>query len=137
MRTTDDNPSGTPTWGDWTELVNGVKRGRGFQFKTIATSTDSAISIVIDQLGAVMELQQHTEQSDALTSGAGTYTVTLSNAFYQAPAIAISPSNMATGDYVELASVTRTGFQVTFRNSAGTAVSRSFRYVAVGYGREV
>ena len=137
VRSTDDDPSGTPTWNDWTEMVNGVKRGRGFQFKTIATSTDTSVSIVIDELGAVMELQQHSEQSGSLTSGAGTYTGTFANAFYQAPAVAISPSDMATGDYLELTNITRTGFQVTFKNSADTAVSRSFKYVAVGYGREV
>jgi predicted phage tail protein len=137
VRSTDDNPSGTPTWGNWNELVNGVQRGRGFQFKTLATSTDTSVNIVIDELGAVMELQQHTEQSASLSSGAGTYTATFANAFYQAPAVAISPSNLATGDFLELASITRTGFQVTFKNSAGTAVSRSFTYVAVGYGREV
>ena len=137
VRTTDDDPSGTPTWNQWEEIVNGVKRGRGFQFKTIATSTDESISIVIDELGAVLELQQHTEQSASISSGAGTYTATFSNAFYEAPAVAISPANMATGDYLELTNVTRTGFQVTFKNSAGSAVSRNFKYVAVGYGREV
>lgn len=137
VRTTDDNPSGTPTWGTWEEVVNGVKRGRGFQFKTIANSTDTSVNIVIDELGAVMELQQHTEQSATISSGAGTYTATFSNAFYQAPAVAISPANLATGDFLELTSVTRTGFQVTFKNSGGTAVSRNFTYVAVGYGREV
>jgi hypothetical protein len=44
---------------------------------------------------------------------------------------------MGTGDYFAIDSVTRTGFQVTFRNSAGTAVSRQFTYTAIGYGREV
>jgi hypothetical protein len=32
---------------------------------------------------------------------------------------------------------TRTGFSVTFRDSAGTAVSRQFTYTAIGYGREI
>ena len=31
---------------------------------------------------------------------------------------------------------TRTGFDVTFRNSAGTAISRTFDYQAIGFGRE-
>jgi hypothetical protein len=44
---------------------------------------------------------------------------------------------MGTGDYFSVATVTRTGFQVTFRDSAGTAVSRQFTYTAIGYGREI
>jgi len=33
--------------------------------------------------------------------------------------------------------ITRTGFEVTFKNSAGTAVSRDFTYTAIGHGREI
>ena len=137
VRTTDDDPSGTPVWGVWREFSNAIVRGRGFQFKTIATSTDEAQNILIEELGAELELQQRVEQSVALTSGAGTYSAVFPNAFYQAPSIGITAYDMATGDYFAVASVTRTGFQVTFRNSAGSAVSRQFTYTAVGYGREI
>jgi hypothetical protein len=44
---------------------------------------------------------------------------------------------MATGDYFTLGTVTGTNFQVTFRNSAGTAISRNFTWSAVGYGKSV
>jgi len=137
VRATPDNPSSSPTWSDWREFANAILRGRGFQFKLIASSTDPAQNIVVDELGAIIELQQRVEQSASLTSGAATYTATFTNAFYQAPSIGITGYNMATGDYFAIDSVTRTGFQVTFRNSAGTAVSRQFTYTAIGYGREV
>jgi hypothetical protein len=137
VRTTPDDPSGTPVWSDWREFSNAIVRGRGFQFKTIATSTDPTQNIIIEQLGVEMELQQRTEQSAALTSGAGAYTVTFTNAFHSAPSVGITGFNMNTGDYFTVASVTRTGFQVTFRNSAGSAVSRQFTYTAIGFGRQV
>ena len=137
VRTTQDDPSGTPTWGDWREFANAIVRGRGFQFKTIATSTDLTQNILIEELGAEMELQQRTEQSATLTSGAGTYTVTFTNAFFEAPSVGVTGFNMATGDFFQVASVTRTGFQVTFRNSAGSAVSRQFTYTAIGFGRQI
>ena len=38
VRTTPDNPSGTPTWAAWQPFVNGTTRGRGFQFKAVVTS---------------------------------------------------------------------------------------------------
>ena len=137
VRTTNDNPAGTPVYGDWNQFANATVRGRGFQFKTIATSGDPSINILIDELGVEMELQLRTEQSAVLTSGAGTYSATFTDAFYQAPNIGITASNMATGDFFLITAVTRLGFTVEFKNSAGTTVSRQFTYTAVGYGKEI
>ena len=137
VRSTIDNPAGTPTWSTWREFSNAIVRGHGFQFKTIATSTDPSVNIIIDELGCVVELQQRVEQSATLTSSAGTYSVTFAEAFYQTPSIGVTGYNMSTGDYFAIGSVTRTGFQVTFRNSGATAVSRQFTYTAIGYGREI
>lgn len=44
--------------------------------------------------------------------------------------------NMGTGDYFAISNVTRTGFDVVFRNSSGAAISRQFTYTAIGYGRQ-
>lgn len=147
MRRTDDNPSGTPTWTSWQEFVNGTFSGRAFQFKAELTSSDPSENILIDELGYQATFQQRTEQSvGTVTSGAGTYSVTFANRFYTGvaslgtantslPSIGIVAQNMATGDYFNVTNVTGTGFDVTFRNSAGTAVSRNFLWTAVGYGR--
>ena len=137
VRTTEDDPSGTPTWGDWREFSNAINRGRGFQFKTIATSTDADQNIIIDELGCTVELQQRSEASSTLTSTASTFAVTFTNAFYQAPSVGLTGFDMATADFYEVQNITRTGFEVTFKNSAGTAVSRDFTYTAIGYGREI
>jgi hypothetical protein len=137
VRTTEDDPAVAPSWSGWREFSNAITRGRGFQFKVVATSSDPAQNIIIDELGCQLELQQRTEQSATLTSGAATYTVTFIDSFYQAPSVGVTGYDMATGDYFTIAAVTRTGFQVTFRNSAGTAVNRQFAYTAIGYGREI
>jgi hypothetical protein len=137
VRTTIDDPAGTPTWGEWNELTNGIVRGRGFQFKAWATTNDPAVNVVVSELGCVLELQQRVEQSATLTSGAGSYAATFADAFYQPPNMGITAMTMATGDYFEISAVTRSGFSVEFKNSAGTAVSRQFTYTAIGYGRQV
>lgn len=137
VRTTTDDPAGTPTYGEWNEFANVISRGRGFQFKVRATSTDPDINIIIDELGCLMELQLHTEQSGTLPSGAGAYAVVFDNAFYQPPNVGVTGFNMATGDFFTVTGVTRTGFTVEFKNSGGTSVNRNFTYTAVGYGREV
>jgi hypothetical protein len=137
VRSTADDPSGSPTWGTWRQLTNNVLRGRGFQFKLIATTTNSSQNIAVSELGVTLELQQRIEQSATLTSGAAQYTATFTNAFYETPGIGITAQNMATGDYYTLADLTRTSFKITFRDSGGTIISRDFQYTAVGYGKEI
>ena len=81
-------------------------------------------------------MQSRTENSATITSGAGSYAVTYAKAFYATPSVGLTAFNLNTGDYYEVTSASRTGFTVTFRNSAGTAVSRQFQYVANGYGTQ-
>jgi hypothetical protein len=157
VRSTPDDPAGTPTWSEWRICTNNMLRGRGFQFKAAAFSQQISQNIIIHEVGAITELQQRIEHSAPLLSDAGidglaldndfdalstldtlsTFTVTLANAFYDLPAINIAPLNMATGDYFTLSSVTSTGYQVAFFNSGGDLVSRQFTHTSVGHGRRI
>ena len=137
VRSTPDDPAGAPTWGEWRICTNNMLRDRGFQFKAAAFSEQISQNTIINQVGAITELQQRIERSAELTSGASTYTATFANAFYDLPAVNIAPLNMATGDYFTLSSVTSTGFQVGFFNSGGTPVSRQFTHTSVGHGRRI
>jgi len=138
VRTTNDDPASTdPVFTEWEPLVNGSRRGRGFEFKVVATSNDPAQNIIIDQLGATVTMPRREETGEDITSGAGSYAVTFGNAFYRRPSIGVSGQNMATGDYYVITSVSRTGFTVTFRNSADAAVSRTFDWQAVGFGKQI
>jgi predicted phage tail protein len=147
VRKTDDDPSSSPTYSAWQPLANGVLKARAFQFKAVLTSSDSAQNILVDELGYKAQLQQRTEQSTAtIASGTSAKAVTFTNAFFTGtsslggansalPTIGITPLNMATGDFFELSSISRTGFTVTFKNSSGTIVDRNFNYMATGFGK--
>ena len=147
VRKTDDDPSSSPTYSAWQPLANGVLKARAFQFKAVLTSSDPAQNILVDELGYKAQLQQRTEQSTAtIASGTSAKAVTFTNAFFTGttalggadsalPTIGITPLNMATGDFFELSSISRTGFTVTFKNSSGTIVDRNFNYMATGFGK--
>lgn len=137
VRTTNDNPSGTPTWNTWQPFVNNTTRGRGFQFKVIATSNNPAQNVVIEELGVITQFQRRIESERNKTSGASSYAVTFPTAFYGTPSVGITAQDMSTGDYFTVSSVSRTGFTVTFRNSGGSMVSKVFDYQAVGHGRQI
>ena len=147
LRSTSDNPSGSPTWSAWQEFVNGTFKARGFQFKAELTSEDVGQNILIDELGYEATFQRRQEQSvGSISSGAGAKTVTFDKPFFSGtaalggvdsslPSIGITAQNMGTGDYFVVTGVSGSQFTVTFRNSAGTAVSRDFAWSAVGYGK--
>lgn len=137
VRSTNDNPSGSPTWSAYKEFSNVLITGRGFEFKAILTSNDTNQNIAVTQLGVTLELQGRTESiSTPISTGSSQYTVSFTNPFKQTPTVVVTPTNQQTGDFFELANISRTGFQVTFKNG-NSAVARSFVWAASGFGKEV
>lgn len=147
LRSTNDNPGGSPTWGTWQEFANGTFKARAFQFRADLTSSAIDQNILIDELGYSATFQRRTEQSaTAVSSGAGAKSITFANAFWTGtaslgglnaylPSIGITAQNLGSGEYFEVTSVSSTGFTVTFRNSGGTAIDRNFNWSAVGFGK--
>lgn len=133
LRTSLDNS----TWTTWREFTNVLVKARHIQFKAKLTCSDTNQNIKVTELGAVLELQGRTESiSTPVTTGSSAYTVTFIKAFKNAPNVAITPTSQQTGDFYELANITRTGFQVTFKNGS-SAVARPFVWAASGFGKEV
>jgi predicted phage tail protein len=137
VRATNDDPSGSPTYGTWEPFANSTKRGRGFQFKVEMETENDTQDPVVETLGVSVKLQRRTEQERNIASGTGAKAITFPSAFYSTPSITITATNMATGDFFELSSVSRTGFTITFKDSGGTIVDRNFDYQAVGHGKEI
>ena len=123
-------------FGPWIPMESGRYSGRQFQFKVELQSFHSDQTPLIEELGYVMQLESRTESSATIASGEAAKAVTFTNAFYQEPNVGITAFNLATGDYYEVTSTSRTGFTVTFYNSSNTAVDRNFQYQAVGYGTQ-
>ena len=150
LRSTDDDPaSGGASWSGWKEFINGTFTGRGFDFKTILTSTNTDENILVDELGYTATLQRRQEQSTgAVASGAGSKTINFAKNFFTGtgslggtnaylPSIGINAMNLVSGDYIEMGTVSSSSFIVTFKNSSNAAVDRNFTWSAVGYGKTV
>ena len=148
LRTTTDDPSGSPTFTSYNKFQSGTFRARAFDFKAELETTDTNENITVSELGVDAFLQARTEQSTTLiASGAGAKDVTFAAPFFTGtsaiggstsaypPSIGITAQNMASGDFFEITNITGSGFRITFKNSSNTAVDRNFSYSAVGYGR--
>jgi predicted phage tail protein len=140
-RATNDDPSSSPTWGDWQQIVNGLVRARGLQFRVKLTSTNVDQNIAIRRLGITVELQPRTESiTNAVTTGSAPYQVNFAHGFYEPPSVFVTQvaSNREVGDYPEIDNITRTGFEVTFKNTANdSSYARSFVWGASGFGNQV
>ena len=57
VRTTQDDPSGSPTYTAFQNFTSGTFKARGFQFRTVLTSNDPAQDIRVFQLGYSAKLE--------------------------------------------------------------------------------
>jgi hypothetical protein len=133
IRTTNDNPAGSPVWSDWRSLVVGDYSARAFEFKAEVYGNGDTHNISIAEMSVSVDMPDRIESGDDLISGSGAYSVVYSKPFMVPPAVSISAQNMATGDFYTIANKDATGFDITFKNSAGTAISRTFDHISKGY----
>lgn len=128
--------SATPVYQGWRRFVVGDYTARHLKFRAVLTSNYASITPTISALTAIIDMPDRVDYGNDIVSGAATYSVAFSPWFKELRSVTIAAQNMATGDYYTISSKTRTGFGVTFRNSAGAAISRTFDYQAIGFGRE-
>ena len=141
LRTTNDDPNSSPTWGPWQEFTNNLITARGIQFRLTLTSGDTNQNIAVSKLGARIELQARSESIQTpITTGSQPYQVNFKSAFHQPPSVFITQSavNQEEGDYFVVDNITRTGFEITFKQTGSvSSYARSFVWGATGIGKQV
>jgi len=147
IRSTNDDPSGSPTYGAWVPFNSGTFKGRGFQFKTELKSTKIDENILVDELGYKIELTPRTDQSvQPIASGTSTKSVTFTKPFFvgtaallgansQLPSVGITVQNLGADERFNVSNVSSTGFDIDVLDASNNNVNRNFTYVANGVGR--
>lgn len=89
--------------------------------------------------GCIVDMPDRRESGvDIPTVGStGEKEILYSYPFKASPSLKIDPQDMQTGDTWSYLYKDETGFKVKFVNSLGAAVTRTFDYVADGYGRKL
>ena len=122
------------TYTAFKNFVIGDYTARYFKFRAYFISRDQLTTPVISQLSVSVDMEDRIQSENDIVSGAGTKTVTFTNPFKtNTYAVGITGENMQTGDYFVVENKTINGFDVTFKNSSDTAVSRTFDMIAKGY----
>ena len=130
IATSDDNS----TFTAFQNFVIGEYTARYFKFRVVLTSSDLASTPVVEEVSVSIDMPDRIFSGNDITSGAGTKTVSFTNPYKSVNyAVGITGEDMATGDFFIVESKTINGFNVTFKNSGGTAVSKTFDFIAKGF----
>ena len=134
IATTEDDPSGSPTYTDFRKFFVGDYKARAFKFRAILTTTDSEATPSVSALSVTVDMPDRVIADNDIVSGAGSKAITFNPNFKGLQGVGISAQNLASGDYYVITSKSVSGFTITFYNSSNSAVSRTFDYVAKGFG---
>jgi hypothetical protein len=126
--------SATTKWSEWAPLTHCYALLRSLRLRARLTIGDVNQDLAVTELGAAVLLPQQVRVSATLTTSAAALAVTFASAFYSTPSVNVTAFDLQTGDYFQITLLTASGFTITFRNAAGTAVARNFQYQAVGFG---
>lgn len=132
---TNDNPSGSPVWSSWQDLVVSDLTARGFKFRALLTTTSTTSTPAIKELSATVDMPDRVEAEQGL-SVTGTLSVTFPSAFKVTPSLGISIT-LPAGHRYQIASKSRTGFTINVYDALGvlSTTAVTFDYVAKGYGK--
>lgn len=136
VRTTPDDPLAAPVWSDWKNFIIGDYSARAFEFRLLMFSYVTSVSPAVQTLEVSVDMPDRVYGENDVVCGVTGQTVTYSPAFRATPSIAIAAQGLQTGDYYEITSKDRFGFDIIFKDSTNTSVIRTFDYVAKGYGRQ-
>ena len=104
------------------------------KFRLKLTNDDDQTSSNVKNIAIKLNMEERTFAQSDLTTSSGSRTITYSNPFFGVPSLGIAAQNMLTGDTYSITSKTVNGFTIAFVNSSGSAVDRTFDYIAKGYG---
>jgi len=122
------------TYTAFRNFVIGDYTARYFKFRLVMTSSDLSSTPVVSEISVSIDMPDRIFSGNDITSGASTYTVTFTNPYKSVNyAVGITGEDLATGDFFVLENKTINGFDLTFKNSSGTPISRTFDYIAKGY----
>jgi len=130
VATSDDNV----TYTAFQNFVIGDYTARYFKFRVVLISRDGASTPVVSAVTVTIDMPDRIFSGNDIVSGAGTKTVTFTNPYKTVNyAVGITGQGMSTGDYFLVENKTINGFDVTFKNSSDTAISKTFDFIAKGF----
>ena len=130
IATSDDNT----TYTDFRTFVIGEYTARYFKFRVVLISRDGASTPVVSEVTVTVDMVDRIFSGNDITSGTGTKTVSFTNPFKtNGYAVGITMKDANSGDFFTVSNKTVDSFDVLFKNSSGTNISKEFDFIAKGF----
>ena len=122
------------TYTTFRNFVVGDYTARYYKFRVTLRSFDLASTPVISALSVSIDMPDRIFSGNDIVSGTGTYNVVFTLPFYSnSYAVGITAQGLNTGDFFTISNKTVNGFDVAFKNSSNSGVTKTFDYLAKGY----
>jgi hypothetical protein len=136
IRTTQTDPSSSPTWTTWRPFNNAQFSARGYELKAeVTTGGDNSARIAIEQLRVASNVAERAINGSGTSLTTGDFTVTFGKKFNATPVIGITMGVANSGDYYRIASSSGSAFTISIYNSSNARQARAFTWTAIGYGQ--
>ena len=130
IATSDDNS----TFTSFQNFVIGNYTARYLKFRVVLTSSDLASTPVISEVTVTVDMIDRIFSGNDISSGVGTKTVSFTNPLKTTSyAVGITMEDANTGDFFTVSNKTVNSFDVLFKNSSGSNISRTFDFIAKGF----
>lgn len=138
VRTTDDDPTGTPTWSAWEPLIAGFYNNRAFEVRVTATTTDTDFALEFVSIGITLDKADITKSGQSTSSAVADTTVTYTVPFYgginglTTPRLGVNIIGGSAGDNTVIATRTKNGFSYSVYDSGGSRVAKDVDWQSIG-----
>ena len=122
------------TYTAFKNFVIGDYTARYLKFRLLLISRDGVTTPVVSQATVTIDMPDRIFSGNDIVSGTSAKTVTFTLPFKTVNyAVGITAEDMATGDYFIVENKAVDSFDVTFKNSSNTIISRTFDFIAKGF----
>lgn len=135
-RQTNDDPDASPIWTDFAPVIQGQYQARGHDFRIVVQTVKSSIEVRITKMRITIDMEDRfVTGQDIVSSTLGT-PIFFDPPFLNDPKVFIVAQDMESGDYWRVTDKTTAGATVTFFDASNYEVSRTFDFIAIGYGKQ-
>ena len=136
VRTTNDNPGGSPTWSDWADVVVGNYNFRGLDARLLVDRYHPAAQVYVAGLALTIDMDDRRIKLEDQPCPAAGLTIAFVPPFREIPNVQMTPQDLLTGDTWEITGKTKSSVTINFYNAAAAGVARTFDLTVTGYGVE-
>jgi hypothetical protein len=137
VRTTNDDPAGSPVWSDWETFTVGNYRNRAFEFRLNGFASNTAHTISISKLSLTADKSDVYKRGTSVSSASADTTVSFTAPFYggiggtDSPYVGCNTVGGASSDIVNIVNITKDSFDYSVYDN-GVRVVRAITWQAVG-----